>query len=616
MAPGRVLGRSQTVLFCRIPYLQFLVTKILDDGFIKCLVLSAYVRGNEAVINEPYIVYQRFKRYFSSPPLVPDLPGCGLLDFRRNQHHILGAYRHNLYQCLQYGRGTPTQLTLLLAALYQALKVPCRLCSAWTDEVSGELSTAQKSAIHRCILGKSPESRSSRFPQIVPPVIWIEVFWQQVNQWVGVEQFSGFFNFQISLNPQNQTPLSLNESQLRPKYLNKYQHKIVPKLKLSYLNINNITRINRPTDNNTIMAGLFLGNLNDEEDDDLSEIDSIFEKSSSVVDPLLVDTDVLGQRVPEIEDECLRLSLIDRNYILRAEPFSHFARSSPQLISFCWFLKKVKSVIAVNCAMGLMDVTIRYLPISLLLKKHESMEYLTKLYPSPDHEFAHLDRLDEISLVKLKIELGKESFPDTLKEFRKHPVYCLESLLKKNEVFVRPEIGSVPLGYFKGEPVWLRRQQIRVALSRTQWIRQGRKIREGEQPIKYGSKLLTPLYIENQTDLIESADLEDGPGYYIAGGVIPPGWIHVRESNWPGVTRACRSLNIDFKYALVGYDFMTKKAVKDGIVIRSEDYESVMTRQVTVEVEIKNALHKENMDRAVNCWTVLMKVILAHANSG
>jgi xeroderma pigmentosum group C-complementing protein len=69
--------------------------------------------------------------------------------------------------------------------------------------------------------------------------------------------------------------------------------------------------------------------------------------------------------------------------------------------------------------------------------------------------------------------------PTTITGFKDHPLYALERHVKRDEIiYPRKEIGK-----FRGEPVYPRAYVLPVK-SAEGWMRVGRKVREGCQPMK------------------------------------------------------------------------------------------------------------------------------------
>jgi xeroderma pigmentosum group C-complementing protein len=75
----------------------------------------------------------------------------------------------------------------------------------------------------------------------------------------------------------------------------------------------------------------------------------------------------------------------------------------------------------------------------------------------------------------------QEPIPTSISRFNNHRLYALERHLKKFEVL---DPNSTVLGKIKGENIYPRSAVHPVSTAET-WLKQGRSIKEGEQPIKY-----------------------------------------------------------------------------------------------------------------------------------
>ena len=73
-----------------------------------------------------------------------------------------------------------------------------------------------------------------------------------------------------------------------------------------------------------------------------------------------------------------------------------------------------------------------------------------------------------------------EAMPTSMAGFKDHPLYVLARHLKREEVVDPP----VELGKFRGEPVYPRANVLQLKTAEN-WMRQGRKVREGCQPMKW-----------------------------------------------------------------------------------------------------------------------------------
>ncbi|THH01924.1 hypothetical protein EW026_g851 [Hermanssonia centrifuga] len=87
---------------------------------------------------------------------------------------------------------------------------------------------------------------------------------------------------------------------------------------------------------------------------------------------------------------------------------------------------------------------------------------------------------DDLEDEELHINQITEQMPTTMSGFKDHPLYVLARHLKRDEVIHPP----VELGKFRGEPVYPRSSVVPLKTAEN-WMRQGRKVREGCQPMKW-----------------------------------------------------------------------------------------------------------------------------------
>ncbi|KAG9103017.1 hypothetical protein FRC06_000465 [Ceratobasidium sp. 370] len=86
---------------------------------------------------------------------------------------------------------------------------------------------------------------------------------------------------------------------------------------------------------------------------------------------------------------------------------------------------------------------------------------------------------NDVEDAELSHQRALEGLPTSIGAFKNHPIYALERHLRKDEaVFPRTEIG-----HFRGEPVFPR-QNVLPLKPADGWMRQGRVLRAGMQPIK------------------------------------------------------------------------------------------------------------------------------------
>ncbi|KAH9889795.1 hypothetical protein C8Q73DRAFT_705476 [Cubamyces lactineus] len=87
---------------------------------------------------------------------------------------------------------------------------------------------------------------------------------------------------------------------------------------------------------------------------------------------------------------------------------------------------------------------------------------------------------DDLEDEELQANQLTEAMPTTIAGFKDHPLYVLERHLKREEVVDPP----TELGRFRGEAVYPRANVLQLKTAEN-WMRQGRKVREGAQPLKW-----------------------------------------------------------------------------------------------------------------------------------
>ncbi|KAI1793306.1 Rad4-domain-containing protein [Ganoderma leucocontextum] len=87
---------------------------------------------------------------------------------------------------------------------------------------------------------------------------------------------------------------------------------------------------------------------------------------------------------------------------------------------------------------------------------------------------------DDLEDEELQANQMTEAMPTTMAGFKDHPLYVLERHLKRDEVVEPP----VELGKFRGEPVYPRGNVLQLKTAEN-WMRQGRTIISGAQPLKW-----------------------------------------------------------------------------------------------------------------------------------
>ena len=92
------------------------------------------------------------------------------------------------------------------------------------------------------------------------------------------------------------------------------------------------------------------------------------------------------------------------------------------------------------------------------------------------------------SAAQLRASSKSEKMPTSLAGFKSHALYCLRSQLLRDQA-LRP--GAAKKSMFKGEFVFLRSDVDRARSSKA-WLYEGRKVRDGEVPVKVVKKRQMP----------------------------------------------------------------------------------------------------------------------------
>ncbi|KAI9489463.1 hypothetical protein BDB00DRAFT_770608 [Zychaea mexicana] len=187
-----------------------------------------------------------------------------------------------------------------------------------------------------------------------------------------------------------------------------------------------------------------------------------------------------------------------------------------------------------------------------------------------------------------------EPMPTSIGAFNNHPLYALERHLKKFEVLHPKE---PVLGHIRGESIYPRSCVKPVHTAET-WIKQGRVIKDGEQPVKRvnaravtmerkraqelakqeGAPLQVACYGTWQTDVYKPPPVVDGIVPRNAYGrvdlytpeMLPPGAAHIPIN---GIAKIARRLGINYAEAVVDFEFIKRRSVPvtAGIVVAKEN---------------------------------------------
>ncbi|KAG9127045.1 hypothetical protein FRC07_000881 [Ceratobasidium sp. 392] len=237
---------------------------------------------------------------------------------------------------------------------------------------------------------------------------------------------------------------------------------------------------------------------------------------------------------------------------------------------------------------------------------------------------------NDVEDAELSHQQALEGLPTSIGAFKNHPIYALERHLRKDEtIFPRTEIA-----HFRGEPVFSR-QNVLSLKPADGWMRQGRVLRPGMQPLKQskarastvrkkrelemrreeeGGEVMVGMYACWQTDVYTPPPVVDGKiptndfgniDLYVPT-MLPPGAVHIPHK---GCAKVARKLGIHFAEAVTGFEFRKRQAtpIIMGIVIAAENEQAfleALTSHTRTE-ELKETAKRR--ERVLQRWSRLVQ---------
>jgi xeroderma pigmentosum group C-complementing protein len=277
------------------------------------------------------------------------------------------------------------------------------------------------------------------------------------------------------------------------------------------------------------------------------------------------------------------------------------------------------------------------------VRRYEEYDWfrtLMSVYDRPEKKRTKADDIEDQTDLK-PFKAGKDTKDvekESLQWYKQSAEFVLEQHLRREEALVP---GSEPVKTFvagkgdkaKEHPVYLRKD---VAACKTveSWHKEGRAIKEGEQPMKLvpvravtlirkremeevlketGEKLKQGLYAEDQTDWIIPPPLENGVIPKNAYGnmdvyvptMVPRGAVHLPLK---GTAKLCKRLQIDFAEACTGFEFGKQRAVPvlTGVVVAKENEAIVRDAWRTEQAEQKRKEDTKRTALALQWWRKML----------
>ena len=230
--------------------------------------------------------------------------------------------------------------------------------------------------------------------------------------------------------------------------------------------------------------------------------------------------------------------------------------------------------------------------------------------------------------------MNEEGGKETLQGYKNSTEYVLERHLRREEA-IKP--GAKIVRHFttgkgeneKQEPVF-RRKDVVPCKSVESWHKEGREVKEGEQPLKFvprravtvqrkreieerereeGEKVKQGLYSQAQTDWIIPDPIVDGKIPRNAFGnidvyvptMIPLGAVHIPLR---GTAKVCRKLKIDYAEACTGFEFGKQRAVPvlTGVVVAAENEDLVIDAWEAGEAEKAQKESEKREKMVLSLW--------------
>ncbi|OWB54163.1 hypothetical protein B5S28_g8 [[Candida] boidinii] len=268
------------------------------------------------------------------------------------------------------------------------------------------------------------------------------------------------------------------------------------------------------------------------------------------------------------------------------------------------------------------------------------------LYQASSDVRKQRNRMDMYERLDFEEKTLKEGMPNSIQDFRNHPVYALEEQLRFNEVLY-PKIScgtirrKISKGSGKGEtiPVY-KRSYVQPVKSAKAWFMNGRVLKVGERPLKVKDisglkkrKMMSEdnfrlsddedddketevnLYAEYQTELYIPPPIINGKIPENAFGnidiytesMLPEGAVHI-----PGkfAVKAGKIVGVDVVPAVVGFEFSgnnSATAKVDGAVVEKCYKEAVEVVSEFLKEEEAEENRRMEILIALHGWKVLLK---------
>lgn len=225
----------------------------------------------------------------------------------------------------------------------------------------------------------------------------------------------------------------------------------------------------------------------------------------------------------------------------------------------------------------------------------------------------------------------REPMPTSISGFKNHPLYALESQLKKTEI-IYPLDPRHSVGIFRNKYVYPRSNVYKIN-TKMVWLKCGRKVLSDASPVKVVSRNCSaarkrkvvqdtrgfPEYREKsntdefyasfQTEVYVAKLIVDGNVPVNSFGnfelfhenMLPNNAVHIKHT---GIEKIAKQLNISYAPALVGFEHSSSGALPliKGIVAPKEKLDLLESEYAKFRQEILDLAEKKRKKRIVYLW--------------
>jgi xeroderma pigmentosum group C-complementing protein len=271
------------------------------------------------------------------------------------------------------------------------------------------------------------------------------------------------------------------------------------------------------------------------------------------------------------------------------------------------------------------------------VKRYDEFDWFKSamsLYERPINKRTRIDDIEDTDLQPTNPARGVKAGAETLQGYKNSAEFVLERHLHREEAIIPGRVYVKTFVTGKGEKAKeekvYRRSDVASCKSSESWHKEGREIKEGEQPIKLvpmravtlnrkreieqaeadgGGKVMQGLYSRDQTQWIIPPPIVDGVIPKNAFGnmdcyvpsMVPEGAVHIRLR---GTAKVARTLGIDYAEAVVGFDFGAQRAVPviEGVVVAAENERVIVDAWHEAEEERRRKEYDKREKVALGNW--------------